>query len=125
MSLQDGADRFFAGFAGTSLGSAMAPYPLDVLLVAGEEAAVVSLRDGQPAARAEPDPFWTVELRGDLDAFASLWSGECTLGELFYAGRASAPEEKAKHNLVVALSWSMRRLQDHTAGRRTLPARAP
>ena len=123
MSLQDDADRFFAGFADTNLGSAMAPYPLDVLLSAGEETAVVRLRDGQPIARGEPDPFWTVELRADPDAFASLWSGARTLGELFYAGHAGAPEEKAKHNLVVALSWSMRRLQDRRAGRRPLTGR--
>jgi hypothetical protein len=121
VSLQDEADRFFAGFAGSDLGSPLAPYPLDVVLVSGDETAIVRLRDGRPAAHGEPDPFWAVELRADHDAFASLWSGELSLGELFYAGRVNAPEEKAKHNLVVALSWSVRRLQDRRAGRRGLP----
>jgi hypothetical protein len=112
VSLQADAERFFAGLGAADAGAPMARFPIDLLLSTPTESARLCFRGGTAAAATEPDPLWTLELRGDREAFDGLFSARRTLGASLYAGLIVAPEEKAKHNLVVALAWSIRLLQE-------------
>ena len=112
VSLQSDADRFFAALNAAVSGAPMAAFPIDLLLSTPTESARLSFRGGTAVVATEQDPLWTLELRGDRDAFGSLFSGRRTLGASLYAGVIVAPEEKAKHNLAVALACSIRLLQD-------------
>jgi len=99
------------GFAPLT-GGAPTPSPIAVRLVTRHETAVVCLRDGGLAAAQEPDPLWTVELCGHSHASEAVLAGTRTLGQSFYAGVIAAPAVEPKHNLVVALAWSIRPHQD-------------
>jgi hypothetical protein len=112
MTLQADADRFFAGLAAEGSGAPLAAFPIDLLLSAPAEAARLSFRGGTAVAARDAEPLWTLELRGEREAFDDLLSARRTLGSSLYAGLIVAPEEKAKHNLVVALAWSIRLIQE-------------
>jgi len=112
VSLPAAAERFFAGLAAADAGAPMAAFPIDLLLRTPSERALLCFRGGTAVAASDPDPLWTLELHADRGAFDDLFSARRTLGASLYAGLIAAPEEKAKHNLVVALAWSIRLLQE-------------
>jgi hypothetical protein len=74
-------------------------------------------------ASAVTDPYWAVELRATPEVFLDIFDGVLSLGDAFYAGLLSAPEEKSKHNLVVAIGRAVRAHQEARlrARRRSTP----
>ena len=50
--------------------------------------------------------YWT--LRGAQDVFEGISAAALTMAEVTYVGRLVAPEEKAKHNFVLAFGQTVR-----------------
>jgi hypothetical protein len=112
--LQREAERFFAATASLPASTRLpiASYPLDLRLRTPTETVRLRFLDGKPDPASPPSDYWALELRGEGDVFQEIFSGRRTMGQTLYEGLLHVPEEKAKHNLVVALSWSIRLLQE-------------
>jgi 2,5-dihydroxypyridine 5,6-dioxygenase len=112
-SLQQAAARFFGGLD-ASPAPPLADYPIDLRLETPDETARIGFSDGRVDPDAAASDYWKLELRSDGAVFREIFAGYRTMGQAFYDGQLHAPEEKAKHNLVVALSWTVRLLQQRS-----------
>lgn len=80
------------------------------------ETVLVELRGGdlrQVRAGSESVGYWDLELEADAAIFQRIFQGAMSPGAAMWEGRLFMPEEKAKHNLVVATFQAIRVAQEH------------